>query len=142
MLTMSTIWHNFDKVNHYFQQVFLPMKSDAKIPYSLFAVIAAAILLVIVLIKSKEGVEHSLESVPDQSAEVITIQKIPYRVKITGYGNVKPAISFTSMSEVSGKVSYIHPNLKTGERLPAGNAVIRIEAKDYEIALKQSEADL
>ena len=52
---------------------------------------------------------------------------------ITAYGNVEPAITLNSMAEVSGKVSYVHPNLKAGETIPAGTPVVRIDAEDYAV---------
>lgn len=118
------------------------MNFNAKKPYSLLAVIAVSIFLVVMMVGSKKDIEHSLDSVPSQSAEVITMKKIPYQVRVTGYGNVVPAITFHSMSEVSGKILFLHPNLKSGETLQAGTVVIKIDASDYDITLKQSEADL
>jgi multidrug efflux pump subunit AcrA (membrane-fusion protein) len=43
---------------------------------------------------------------------------------------------------VSGKVLYLHPNLQTGSMIPANTEVLRIEDLDYQLALKQAEANL
>lgn len=86
--------------------------------------------------------QHVAEEMPSKTVNVINATKTPFRTRITAYGNVEPAITLNSMAEVSGKISYIHPNLKAGETIPADTQVIRIDAKDYAVSLKQTQADL
>lgn len=118
------------------------MRSLLKRPFVLFAVIGLAVLLVIFLVKSKAPLQHTEQRMPHKNVEIISIDALPYRTKVIGYGSVEPAITLNSMAEVSGKISYIHPNLKTGETIQAGTLVARIDAKDYAVQLKQTEADL
>ena len=118
------------------------MKINAKSPLSFFIIITAAILLVIILIKSQSGVQRDVDSVAIKVVDIVIIKTSSFQPHVTGYGNVKPAITFNSMSEVSGKVAYVHPNLKSGETIDAGTVVVKIEAKDYALNVKQSQADL
>ena len=108
----------------------------------LFIVIGIGIIIAIMLIKSKSPMQHKAASMPSKAVDIITARNIPFRSRITAYGNVEPAITLDGMAEVSGKISYVHPNLKSGETIPAGTLVVRIEAKDYTVNLKQTEADL
>lgn len=118
------------------------MKFSVKSPFALLAVVAVALALVMVLIKSKQPLQHTGQRMPSKAVEIITVANIPYRTKVTGYGNVVPAITLNSMAEVSGKISYIHASLKAGETIPAGTVVARIDPQDYTVQLKQTEADL
>lgn len=118
------------------------MKLNMKSPKSFYIVIAMAIIFSVVLIKSKPDIEHGAQDMPSVIAEVITVKSIPYRVHIVGYGNVEPAISLNSMAELSGRIDYVHPNLKPGETISVGTVVVKINAKDYAVTLQQSEADL
>jgi len=109
---------------------------------ALFIALGLAIIIAIVLVKSKSPMQHNATEMPGKTVNVITADNIPFRTRVTAYGNVEPAITLNSMAEVSGKISYLHPNLKAGETIPAGTRVVSIDAKDYAVGLKQTEADL
>ena len=118
------------------------MKAILKSNLSLFITIGLAIVVAIVLVKTKPEMQHVATEMPSKAVEVITASDIPFSTRITAYGNVEPAITLNSTAEVSGKISYVHPNLKAGETVPAGTVVVRIDAKDYAVTLKQTQADL
>lgn len=93
-------------------------------------------------VKSKAPIEHEDAKFPDKAVEVITIKKIPFRARAMAFGNVEPSVVLKAKSEVSGKVSYIHPDLKKGASLKKGTVVLRIEPTTFEISLNQSKAGL
>lgn len=109
---------------------------------ALFIALGLAIVIAFVLVKSKSPMQHNATNLPSKSVNIISANKIPFRTRVTAYGNAEPAITLNSMAEVSGKISYLHPNLKAGDTIPAGTLVVRIDAKDYAVGLKQTEADL
>ena len=104
--------------------------------------LGAAIIIAVILVKSRAPLEHVAVEMPSRSVDVILAREIPFRSRITAYGNVEPSITLNSMAELSGKISYVHPNLKAGETIPAGTLVVRIDAEDYALSLKQTEEDL
>ena len=118
------------------------MKLNLKSGFALVIALAVAFAIAFILVKSKEPLEHVAAEMPSRVVDVITAQQMPFRTRITAYGNVEPAITLNSMAEVSGKVSYVHPNLKAGETIPAGTPVVRIDSEDYERSLKQTQEDL
>ena len=118
------------------------MKVNLKSYLSLFIAIGLALVIAVILVKSKPAMQHVATEMPSKAVEVITASNIPFSTRITAYGNVEPAITLNSTAEVSGKISYVHPNLKAGETVPAGTVVVRIDAKDYAVTLKQTQADL
>lgn len=120
----------------------LQIKSMIQKKYGLFIALAVAIVIAVVLVKSRTAMEHTASAMPSKAVKIITARPIPFRTRITAYGNAQPAITLNSIAEVSGKISFIHPNLKAGETIPAGTLVAKIDAKDYAVSLKQTEADL
>jgi multidrug efflux pump subunit AcrA (membrane-fusion protein) len=118
------------------------MKVNLKSYFSLFIAIGLAFVIAAILVKTKPDMQHVATEMPSKAVEVITASNIPFSTRITAYGNVEPAITLNSTAEVSGKISYVHPNLKAGETIPAGTVVVRIDAKDYDVSLKQTQADL
>jgi len=109
---------------------------------ALFIAIGLGFIIALILIKSKDTMQHDTANIATKSVETIVATYIPFRTRITAYGNVEPAITLNGMAEVSGKISFLHPNLKPGETIPGGTQIIRIEAKDYTVGLKKTEADL
>ncbi len=109
---------------------------------TLFIVIGLAVVIAFVLIKSKNPLQHTPAKMPEKPVDVIHAQTIPFRIHFTGYGNVEPANVLHSIAQLSGTISYIHPKLKSGETIEAGTSVVRIDADDYALSLRQTEADL
>ncbi len=105
-------------------------------------ILAGAVAFVVMQVKSKPPVEHEEAKFPTKAVEVITINQIPFRARAMAFGNVEPKVILKSKSEVSGKISYIHPDLKKGASLKKGTVVLRIEPTSFEISLNQSKAGL
>ncbi len=105
-------------------------------------ILGGAIALVVWQVKSKPPVEHEDVGYPSKAVEVINIDKIPFRARAMAFGNVEPKVLLKAKSEVSGKISYIHPDLKKGASLKKGTVVLRIEPTSFEISLNQSKAGL
>ena len=58
------------------------------------------------------------------------------------FGNVEPAVTLNTKSEVSGKISFMHADLKKGASLSKGTVVLRIEPTTFEFSLTESQAAL
>jgi len=110
--------------------------------FTLPLIFISAIVIVVVLVKTKTPIEHEQATYPIKAVEVIKVQKIPFRVRATAFGHVEPSVIINAKSEVSGKISYIHPDLKQGASIAKGTVVLRIEPTTFEISLNQSKAGL
>ena len=102
----------------------------------------SAIVIIVILVKTKAPIEHEDLTYPVKAVEVINVQKIPFQVRATAFGHVEPSVIINAKSEVSGKISYIHPDLKQGASIAKGTVVLRIEPTTFEISLNQSKAGL
>ena len=118
------------------------MKLNLKGVAVLLLVVAAAAVVAFTLVRSRAPLEHVAQALPSRAVEVIHARQIPFRARVTAYGNVEPSITLNSTAEVSGEISYLHPHLKAGETIPAGTLVVRIDAEDYALSLKQTQEDL
>ena len=118
------------------------MKLKARDGFALLIALAVAAAIAAVLVNSRAPLEHVAVEMPRRAVEALVAREIDFRSRVTAYGNVEPAITLDSMAEVSGKISYVHPNLKSGETIPAGTLVVSIEAEDYELSLQQTREDL
>ncbi len=118
------------------------MKKIFQKAFILPLIIAISIAAVVYKVKSRAPLEHVDNQFPEKVVEVITVKKLPFRSRATAYGHVEPSVLLKYKAEVSGKISYIHPELKQGGSLPAGTVVLRIEPTTFEFSLDQSEAGL
>ncbi|MEH6824231.1 MAG: hypothetical protein V7629_10020 [Motiliproteus sp.] len=106
----------------------------------LLVVVGVAIALVIV--KSRPAMEHEIAVRQGVAVSTLLLQQHSVRPRVTGYGEVSPDVLLDMRAEVSGRVSFVHPQLKKGAILAAGTLVVRIDARDYRLALKKAQASL
>lgn len=118
------------------------MKAFFQKSYIFFIVLLAGIASAAFLIKNKPAIEHTDSGIPAKPVDVISVRAIPISPHVTAYGTVEPSVALKSKAQVSGKISYLHPNLQSGASISAGTLVIRIDQEDSQISLNQSEADL
>ncbi|HFC93171.1 MAG TPA: HlyD family efflux transporter periplasmic adaptor subunit [Leucothrix mucor] len=90
----------------------------------------------------KKEVVHEEIVMEAKLVDVIRIKKRPFSASVTAYGNVQPTVVFQGKSEVSGKVTYVHPRLKRGANIAAGTVVVRINPVDYKLSLDKNRSDL
>lgn len=104
--------------------------------------IAIGIAGFIFMNKNKKPAEHAGLQMAAKAVDVIEIKKAPFSASVTAYGSVEPAVVLQSKAEVSGKVTYVHPELKSGGGIAADTVVVRIDTEDYQVSLNQTQADL
>jgi multidrug efflux pump subunit AcrA (membrane-fusion protein) len=118
------------------------MKKLLKNAVFLPLILIVSIAIVVLLVKTKSPIEHLDAGYPVKAVEVITANKIPFRARAIAFGNVEPAVTLNTKSEVSGKISFMHADLKKGASLPKGTVVLRIEPTTFEFSLTESQAAL
>ena len=104
-------------------------------------IIAGCLLLAIVIVKIQPDMQHEPEAGIITPVKVIEVKRFSVRPAIKGFGVVEPDILLESKAEVSGKIVYVHPQLRDGAIFPKDTVVIRIEEKDYHLSLQQAEAN-
>jgi multidrug efflux pump subunit AcrA (membrane-fusion protein) len=109
---------------------------------SLLIIAAAGILLTVLIIKLQPSMKHVPQDEKPVLVNVITVNKVQIKPTIIGYGTVESDLTLQAKSEVKGRITYIHPELKKGATLAKDTLVIKIDDKDYQLSLRQAEADL
>lgn len=69
-----------------------------------------------------------------------TVVEENVQVIISGYGEVRPLEVVTLAPEVAGRIVEIHPRLRTGEIIAAGETLFRIDPRDYQASLAEASA--
>ncbi len=72
--------------------------------------------------------------------EVIEAEKVSHMVRVHAYGNVKPAQEVQVVAEVSGRVTHVSPSLIEGGFVREGELLVRLDPRDYQIAVTLAKA--
>jgi RND family efflux transporter MFP subunit len=72
--------------------------------------------------------------------KTVTVELAPRTVEIEGEGAVSPLRRSTLASEVKGRVIYTSPDLVDGGQVSKGEVLVKVERKDYELAVTLAQA--
>lgn len=100
----------------------------------------ACLIIAIALVKLQPRMTHEPSAALITPVNTIEVKAYTVRPAITGFGTVEPDILLESKSEVAGKITYVHPQLRNGAILQKDTVIIRIEQEDYQLALQQAQA--
>jgi RND family efflux transporter MFP subunit len=104
--------------------------------------ILVAIALFGLAVKSKTIPERLDIKEQATSVRVIEVKPMALVPRAIGYGTVEPGRSWEAVAEVQGRVVYVNPRLKEGNILEAGEVIILVDPRDYELAISQLDAQL
>jgi multidrug efflux pump subunit AcrA (membrane-fusion protein) len=104
-------------------------------------IFVGCVLLAVLVVKLQPAMQHEPTAGLVTPVNVITITQYLVKPAITGFGVVEPDILLEAKSEIAGKIVYVHPQLRNGTVFPKDTVVIRIEQDDFQLTLKQAEAD-
>ena len=104
--------------------------------------VVLGILLVILVVRGREEPQRVAPEERARAVRVVAVPAVDVVPRALGYGSVEPATVWEAVAEVGGKIVEIHPRLKSGEILPKGTVLLRIDPADYRLAVAQIEADV
>lgn len=110
--------------------------------YWIFPPIVVGLIILFILQGNKQELTESDRSEAVRFVRVIEVAERSFTPVTEGYGSVKPAQIWTAISQVSGRVVYMHPRLRDGEIIAQGTELLRIDPVDYELALAQANNEL
>ena len=74
--------------------------------------------------------------------EITTLEVADAQVTIEALGTVKSSHDVRLQAQVGGQVVYVSPQLIPGGRFAEGEMLLRIDAREYEFAVRQRESDV
>ena len=115
--------------------------------------VAIKIVLFIIIVAAGWGISKLLSSSrepPDrqdkgETATIIAAQVAENTQKpviVTAMGSVMPARQVTIFPEVPGRIVYQHPELMPGGRFRKGEVILRVDPRDYDLAIRQQRAQV
>ncbi len=105
-------------------------------------ILISAVVISIYIIKTKPKIKSEK---PSKLIPLVRVKKVkykPYRIVVEIDGSVKTWEETSLVPQVSGKIVYISPNLREGGCFKKGELLVKIEDKDYRLAIKKAEAQV
>ena len=106
------------------------------------AIIGGGVLVAMTLIKTRPTAQRKAISVGTPRVEVMTAQPETRQTTITAMGTVVPAREVTLQPQVSGHIVEVSPDFMPGGRFSEGEVILKIDQRDYEIAVQQARAQV
>lgn len=94
------------------------------------------------LIKTKPSPRKHKQKTTAFAVKTLKVSAGQHKIKITAMGTVSPVEKVVLQPEVSGLITWKHQNLTPGGIVHQGETLLRIDPRNYEVALKQQEAAL
>lgn len=80
---------------------------------------------------------------PERAVALVKTQPLlpdTHQVSVAAMGSVIPAKEITLKTRVSGEIQFVHPEFVEGGFIRAGEKVLKIDDKDYQLALARRES--
>ncbi len=99
---------------------------------------AVAVLIVIARPEAKPQVRHS----PVPLVRVVRVERRDFSLLVSTQGSVYPAAEIELVPEVAGRVVYVSEDMTTGGFFEENQVLLRIDPRDYELAVKSAQASV
>jgi RND family efflux transporter MFP subunit len=106
------------------------------------AVMGAAVGIFALLVATKKEAPQSERVQLGQLVEVVEVSRGPRKVTVEANGRALAAREIVVQPEVSGRVTWHAPHLAPGGRFKKGDAMFKLDPRDYRIALSARRADV
>ncbi len=104
--------------------------------------LGAGVAVMAVMIKTKPEAEKKARDERGALVTTAPVHGVKERLRVVETGTVIAAEQITSQPEVAGRVIWQHKELVPGGRFKKGDVLVRIDARDYRLALRQQSANV
>ncbi|MEE4288061.1 MAG: HlyD family efflux transporter periplasmic adaptor subunit [Erythrobacter sp.] len=109
--------------------------------YSLLVLVGATLIAaVMIALRPEPDEEVRIEQPP--LVEVVAFEQASGPIPVLGAGTVQAREEVTLASQVSGRLTYVHPQFRVGGTIPRGATLLRIDRSDYLNQVRIAEADV
>jgi multidrug resistance efflux pump len=105
-------------------------------------ILVVALLIAAVLVATRADPP---EKPPEDTIPLVEAAPLEIRsgnLMVTGSGTVRAREELTLAAEVAGKIVYVNPNLREGQRIAQGAVLFRIDTSDFRNAVDAAKADV
>ncbi len=118
-------------------------RSEKRLKWALsIGVLVAAAAVAILLVATKAEPPRAEKPLEGTLVDVIRVGNSRHEVDLHAKGTVVPAKEITLQAEVGGRVVWQSPELVAGGRFEEGEPILRIDPRDYRLAVESFRAEV
>ena len=102
-------------------------------------VVAGAVVLAVVLVQSAPSPPTQNPVTPPPLVRVVEARSRVFRFDVESQGTVRPRTEATLNAQVAGRIEWVSPAFAEGGTFRKGEALVRIDSRDYRLAVSQAE---
>ena len=106
------------------------------------AILVSSVGVFVSLINTKPVLSTSAKEPVPVAVRALNINLAPMTLSVSSEGNVQPKVETKIVAQVSGEVIELSPSLVAGGDFSKGDVLLKLDPRDYEIALARSKAAL
>ena len=110
--------------------------------YSPLIIISVSIIIFVLMIRLRPEAKFEEPKIIPQLVETMVAYPSEVEAKISSQGTIRPEHEIFVTSELSGKVTWVSKNFLDGAGFQIGDTLMKIEKRDYELALISTESSL
>ena len=110
--------------------------------YSPLIIILVSIIIFVLMIRLRPEAKFEEPKIIPQLVETMVAYPSEVEAKISSQGTIRPEHEIFVTSELSGKVTWVSKNFLDGAGFKIGDTLMKIEKRDYELALISTESSL
>ena len=105
-------------------------------------ILALSAAIAVALINNQPTLETTMKEPVPVAVRALDIKLAPMQLSVSSEGNVQPSIETKLVAQVAGEVVELSSSLVAGGDFSKGDVLLKLDPRDYEIALARSEAAL
>lgn len=106
------------------------------------AILAAGALVAYALVHTRSEPPREPREEVSALVEVVVAEMRAHEVEVRASGSVTPARQVALTPEIAGRVVWISDKLVPGGRFEEGEVMVRLDARDHELAVRQQRAEV
>jgi RND family efflux transporter MFP subunit len=106
------------------------------------AIVVTGLLGAFLLVTTRPDVETSPPEAPARLVRVIEVTPEKVQLRVTTHGAVAPRTESNLVPEVSGPIVWVSPSFTSGGFFEENAPLVRIDPRDYQVALELARANL
>ncbi len=104
--------------------------------------VAVGVAVLVLVVRSADPPARTPTAERATPVRTIVAPELAVVPRVRAYGTVRPKRAWDAVAEVGGRVVEMHPQLREGAFMRAGTLLLRIDPRDFELAIAQSSADI
>ncbi len=105
-------------------------------------ILVVAIVVIYRMLNSKPVAFNRPAIEQVEVVDVEALELVDHQIFVDSYGTIEPTTSGNLIAQASGIVTWVAPNFESGRPFSRGDALLRIDSRDYEIEVTIARAEV